>query len=919
VKLSDAQSPDVHANIWRNWSSIQHLEFEYGKRANDRDLTLARLAISPTAEASSSSTLPLASDHRNSSNSTREKSGSNNSNNSNSSNGHSVVDDQQPDASASDQAAKDRPRPPLVQILTSLALAMTSPPAHRHPNGPPLHPRPLILPCPLASTPSLLYRSRLKSLTLTGHFDLEGFLVAILPLVPELVYLDINLRCHGWRDVIQLDRVLQTCPKLEYLSVERNMIGLVDFGEWPMQVEGDDSVFSLASLGQGQDTMEEDGSSSESDSDIDWDEYEQELEKELGQLPLNTNRYRGQEWHLAMAYPYHTADGVQLNDPLQTNELSAQPAASTANATPTSPTTHQGDCWTRCRQQRLGRKLQRLQQRLRQRPFQLKVLKLKKVRIPEEDFLRLIARCPLIEEMDVFNTIMWGWQQSFLDAVAQNCPKLRHLHLTTNYNQNDIVVPLEMDGDFGPPGPNPVVQTGITIHENGGAHAIDPNQSTTNNEQASPPTSQPFDPVVELIRLFPDLLSYDARYVRFQDRALRTIMDHCRFLERLDLTSCREVSSKAVDRYLRYAVTLKHFSAVRIMLDVDDLIEVAERHRCLDSFTSGSDTALLPPRWWACSELETFIIGVKNPRTPTQPTGSQQGTMTMDILNESAADFRYYYSNGREGSGSGQAGSSAKAGADGEEYDHVQYCTMVLFQHLGRLTKLKRLELHRGRFNLTTHYPESTSDEVLSSSSPLNSAHSPMGRALEDRSRVEGKDAKRLKSGSSSFQWNFSRMRGLLSSGGSGKGKGRAQDLSSCTGHDSLVRDVKGKKIAHDESPKSPWNSTMSKGGEQVDLASPSNGIHGSSPNIDLDPMDRPGKVPYYLSGLWPLVGLKELESFNVSWSTFPQLCESELGWMCDHWKKLEWIMLGQVPQSDWDSIRAWVKKRQPSIAVVFE
>ncbi|KAG0266651.1 hypothetical protein BG011_001498 [Mortierella polycephala] len=66
----------------------------------------------------------------------------------------------------------------------------------------------------------------------------KTFLETILPFVLELTYLDIYLRCYEWRDEIRLDRVLRSCPKLQYMSVDRNMCGRVAFDD-PVSLESD--------------------------------------------------------------------------------------------------------------------------------------------------------------------------------------------------------------------------------------------------------------------------------------------------------------------------------------------------------------------------------------------------------------------------------------------------------------------------------------------------------------------------------------------------------------------------------------------------------------------------------------------------------------------------------------------------------
>ncbi|KAF8937057.1 hypothetical protein BGZ58_003310 [Dissophora ornata] len=903
VKWADYQAPRVHQGIWNHWGRVRHLLFEYGKRTTDTELPLAAATTTTAAAAAAASQSVVAAagagTTTNRPNGPRARmriflgSDTPAARRSTSlpvlgSTASATVNNQQLVTTAAEDGGagsnsedtsvtpSGRPRIALEKGLEDLAQAMSRPsklPCYR--------PTPLPLTnvinqmcrgsATLSANPPLLlpvlHRSQLKSLTLAGLFRLETFLEAILPFVPELVYLDICLRCYEWRDEIRLDKVLTSCPKLQYLCVDRNMIGRVEFTD--------------------------DLPPPDEDKDYD-DGYEEGADD-----PNHTEDeiYAGNPWHLKFA-KHESGTHGQLNRPPR-------------------------------------------RQRPRQRPLELRVLKLKKVRMLEQGFVRLIKRCPLLEEMDVFSTIYWGWSPKFLTTVAQSCPKIRHLHLTSNYNTEHL------ENNHGG-----AMQAGIVIlHEtpqelpptsnivNGNA-----NNATSEPSTFTPSPSPPYDPVVELIKLFPSLLSYDARYVHFQDRALRTLQQTCSHLERLDLTSCREVSSKVVDNFLRHASTLKHFSARRTVLRIEDLIEATEEHDRIVSANASRvaksngmedlDIVVPQPRWWACDELETFIIGVKNPVAP----GKQQ--RNFDLQAERDDDLQFYYRDyqggpsSSDGSGSGSAGFGSRGGSATaplkRPYDHTQYCTFVLFQQLGRLRRLKQLELHGGRFDLgigTNYHPQQPSDlrPIFSSSSRTRSAD--QLQTSSSSHQVRDQDGEKPKTGSKALR-GLGRMKSLLSLGGGGKGKQKATDEDSFA--NGVMQDLKGKGKDKDRGR----DKGKGKSADKLLGGHSSGGSEGSNLDDwvvtnshyechawavgDNDNLDKK-IVPSDLMGLQPLADLRLLQSFSMTWSNFPMLREQEMAWICQHWTSLEWISLGLIRDCEWDQIRSWVRSRRSDIIVVFE
>ncbi|KAI1316457.1 hypothetical protein EDD11_009947 [Mortierella claussenii] len=917
----------------------------------------------------------------------------------------------------------------------------------------------------------LLHRSQLTSLTLTGHFRLETFLKTILPLVPELTYLDICLRCYEWRDEIRLDRVLRTCPKLQYLSVDRNMIGKVEFGELGQgtAAHGSDSE---SDQGHGRGDQDDSGDDEAEDAD-DVDNVDKDGAGEATAAAAANGHPKGvadgvyavTAWHLKYAHvpfeAHHPSDNSNSSSSGSSGNGSDS-AKLDSNATTT--------------RKRHFRK-QTSHQQQRQRPLALRVLKLKKVRMLEQDFVQLLKLCPLLEEMDVFSTIYWGWTRGFLHTVAQSCPRIRHLHLTTNYTSGSEN---GGDGGGGAHGPNNgVMQAGIVIfHETLREHlqqppaAVAPTDSTagarsningghgngsgssgmpesgaitstmarsTTTATAAIVPELPYDPVIELIKLFPELLSYDARYVRFQDRTLVTLQQTCRQLERLDLESCREVSSKAVDMFLRHSPTLKYFSASRIKLRIEDIIVVMEeRKRVLkdaltlnktkkkelereqrrrsrmmqksrrrmdsedgpvsdddddeddeydsdeqedededdDNDEENRDEEELfeqfniqgPPKWWVCEGLETFIIGVMTPSVPMNSTSYPYRDRGWDLQRERAADFQFYYRDQQGGSGSSNSGAgsgstghgygnskdtSKKNGSSQREYDHTQYCTFVLFEQLGRLKKLKRIELHGGRFDLTVHAPSATvmpqhhyqhQHHLQRSNSPLSLSSSPLScsppadQILLPSSFLDQDPTKSMTRPGLIAKKSLSRMKSFFALSGKQKSLDEAPVYLWRTDSDASKESHKQTQKAKEKRKDKNKGKDKGKG---VDRALNDSLNSNSSEGCLLDPLRRRGAeaactrhahskhcqpldkkqkiVPLHRMGLQPLADLKNLESFSMTWSNFPMLREQEIAWICQHWTALEWMSLGLVPDNEWEQIRSWVRARRSDVVVVFE
>ncbi|KAG0055800.1 hypothetical protein BGZ83_007380 [Gryganskiella cystojenkinii] len=1087
VKWSDTQQRWVHERIWNHWHRVRSLEFEYGKRTTDTETHPAPITpvtanggpvglISTTVSSTGSTVMrsPSPSPGRSANGSARVRNllaGGNGSSLGNSSLPviHNGADrpmtpptlrmrpDQRIGQSsetigmegagvAGGPVGHWQPKIELGDALGDLAQAMSKPPRTFHwSHQQQQRPSPssfssssptsssrfnVSIPLRLKEVSGVYHRPyklflpicpQLTSLTLTGLFRLENFLECILPFVPELTYLDICLRCYEWRDEIRLDKVLRTCPKLQYLSVDRNMIGSVHFRE-PLVVDGSDPVRN------GQDSlssqMEVDASMEDSDDedDVHGDEH-----------------YAGNEWHRRFAKEVvckpefkTTSEETVLDQALETYHSTVTATDSTVSSD-TRPTPNSRGTSSTGRSQkplpRVNGRLQR-QQRL-QRPLVLKTLKLKKIRMTEQDFLSLIRRCPQLEEMDVFSTILWGWSPAFLGNVAKYCPRIRHLHLTTNYVTHEAGGPPGLTNNPASQGvaildpmdpesqPATTVDNNLTISQ----ELIPPHQPSMQYHQPvqTAPPSFPegellYDPVIGLIKLYPDLISYDARFVRFQDQALLTLQQHCRHLERLDLTSCREVSSKSLDTFLRWTPTLRHLSASQVMFQVERLIQVSElhqrRHRrhparepSVDPYGVDSDMESsaeedegedevedeydfengdldgplireeLVPRWWACQWLETLILGIQNPAL--NPHKQRKFYVPVEV---SATESQFYnrdlQGSGNIGGGGASSSSSAAAGCSNTgntprnanrgisaEQEYIQKCTYALFEQLGRLTKLKRLELLGGQFDLGVgssqqqqcqqqpHY-NSNSGSNTSGSGTHNSGGSPSrsqaeaGNTSRTPKRPQDSKSKSLpESTTSTWRGGLNRVRSFMSlkqrkldqkqqqsvtNGGQDERRLSSDvDTLSRTGgaeeDDWKDKGSKGKGKARSSEPKSRFFSTGKDKGKQVqrsidvfvnDLGSPTS--HGGKKGTTVS-QSKAATRHIRPSGLRPLTNLTMLEHFSMTWANFPRVQETEIEWICQQWPALTWISLGLILEDEWALIRQWFHRRRRDIIVVFE
>ena len=650
--------------------------------------------------------------------------------------------------------------------------------------------------------------------------------------MPELRSLDISLRSYEMRDEIRLDKVLMTCPKLQYLSVDKNMIGRVGFAggdQLPLTVFEDASESWSSEEG-----WKAQGGTQSGDGVDGTEEEEEESDDEL-----EDEMYAGTEWHRRFAKeivdPRYMDQILDSDSSTSTNTTSndgdakANPGVRSGKSDPPA----QG--LTKVSYRRL---LKQQRQQRRQRPLALKTLKLKKLRMSEQDFLSLVRRCPLLEEMDVYTTTAWSWSPSFLESVSKSCPKIRHLHLATNHTAPEV----EENGA--------ATQHGIVILNNNNVETAAPANAVQEPLLGSPdnpghsPSLHPllasdvtqqdvsqavtaigsladamravlrfrrqllqelYDPIVGLIKLYPDLISYEARFVKFQDPTLKVLQQHCRFLERLDLTDCKEVSPNALDEFLRWAPTLRHLSANLVMFRMERLIQVSELHQRRDSLLakralaskereifggSGADSGLedwlegdqeyeekdeememeeLVPRWWACQWLETLILGVQNPCL--NPNKERKFYQPVEVTAESL-----FYNRDLQGSSSG-SGNGAYAGTGSyaplslssigtshvsrggmtSEQEHIQHCTFAFFEQMGRLIRLRRLELTGGQFDLgvgslplsstSSSLPPPVQLQPSSSSSSSSSSPSPY-RSNGNESRSRHGDGQTLDNGS---------------------------------------------------------------------------------------------------------------------------------------------------------------------------
>ncbi|KAF9415895.1 hypothetical protein BGZ94_010362 [Podila epigama] len=859
---SDAQDPSIHQRLWKHWSHVRLLDFKFGnavepppssgvftnvqahhqpamfEEASAAEPELARNTLETETEAVSSVVTPQ----------------------------HPIT---------------------IYTAIDDLARALSQP----SPMSPFSRPRPLVLnPCLLNAeifqfsskmkmpylSPSktwYLQRSKLTHLTLTGHFRLENLLVVIMSLVPELQYLDITQQQRSNNgnneDELFLDMILRTCPKLTYLSIDSNMLGRFYIEEQQdLEKRNDDhhqlggqSLWKRSSLDENEEAENEDetlaaevsGSTEGGDDD-------------------RARVYRVNSWHSRFAFPAGVSSenvtekresnqsdwdsSVGANLRRSEGEKSGPTVSPSQSATPLEPPPP---------------------------PPPPPPHTLRRVTMVEQNFLQLLKFCPHLQELDVYSAVHWSWNDTFLDAVKQACPLIKHMHLTTKF----IVLHPQYRASQGIAISVQHLPPLLTQPTDGGQATTAPMQE--DHEDAA---TLSWDPVGNLIKRYPDLQSYNAQYVCFQDQSLLTLEHHCKYLEKLDLMGCRKVTSQGLIRFLRAARCLRHLIAEKTELRIEDMIP-RPNLRSHDSSCEKDQE-----EWWACEQLETLVVGIKNPGDPRDGLS----TMTQDLQVECALDSQYYYQHGPSSSSSVNghlfgAYHETRHGYGGHgpmqrPYNHIQFCTMILFQQLGRFHYLKRLELHGGRLDLGIKCMDPRDDA------------SPPVQTQEFKKSGKGKGLK-----------SPERLEYLLSPGhGQINGNQSQKDI-----HET----VQTAPTSTSTSRTAAVFGKMDKGkGKEVDRDYRQR-IDSLRDNDDAQPNKSDGSVrenvPDDKAGLLPLAGLTRLRSFGIFWSNFPQLREREIVWICENWKSLEWLSFGMVPKTEWDTIRSWGHVRRPEIAMIFE
>lgn len=163
----------------------------------------------------------------------------------------------------------------------------------------------------------------------------------------------------------------------------------------------------------------------------------------------------------------------------------------------------------------------------------------------------------------------------------------------------------------------------------------------------------------------------------------------------------------------------------------------------------------------------------------------------------------------------------------------------MLFQWIGWLWKLRRLELHGGRLRLGIK-PNSVVDDT-----PLPSSDQRPSGSTEEKS-----------SGSSRGFAPLTKIRSFLS-----KGSGKSNQVKSPP---VLI--------------------------QVPDYGKGNHGNRGSDGGYEGDDNNSGPKkpVPDDMIGLLPLADLDKLRSFGLVWSSFPKLVERDVAWMCEHWTSLD-------------------------------
>ncbi|GJJ77833.1 hypothetical protein EMPS_10192 [Entomortierella parvispora] len=303
---------------------------------------------------------------------------------------------------------------------------------------------------------------------------------------------------------------------------------------------------------------------------------------------------------------------------------------------------------------------------LSSRTQNLQILRLHKTSLTDQDLLQLVRQCPELQELFLHQegsggtlgggqplanadaTHQWNWSETFVTEMARACPKLVKIHLSPGCFQSlpeniilrvlaafpklrSLGVPFSQ---FGDETMQEILRTRIHVMYR---------QEQPQQQQQQP---QQFLVMEQSRTLAPE-------------RTLMPAPSQPNFspLTSLDLMDLkgRRLSSSVLQTFFENCPELLHFKGNENLLRIQDMI-LPESKMYLDQTDSAPSISSMAfqLRPWACLRLETLVIGFGRCRNPVQTYGATESRACCSIR---------------------------------ENEDEV------VFRQLGRLTKLRRLEI----------------------------------------------------------------------------------------------------------------------------------------------------------------------------------------------------------------------------------
>ncbi|KAG0038650.1 hypothetical protein BGZ82_011303 [Podila clonocystis] len=112
--------------------------------------------------------------------------------------------------------------------------------------------------------------------------------------------------------------------------------------------------------------------------------------------------------------------------------------------------------------------------------------------------------------------------------------------------------------------------------------------------------------MAELISSFPGLQTFIAEETRFGTESLNALVEHCRDLAVLDISSAYEMDSSAMQRLLNTSWSLRSLNAWGVAYDVVEMMQEAHR----EQKRQGGGSILSDGQPWVCTGIEKLILNV---------------------------------------------------------------------------------------------------------------------------------------------------------------------------------------------------------------------------------------------------------------------------------------------------------------------